>query len=93
MPGKVIPAKIHERSKRLHLLSDKKQRNFYEKNIGKVKNVLFETANKNKKTITGFTDNYINVEHKYLPELENKIVKIKLKNINPNGNMQGEIIK
>jgi len=72
---------IKERSKKLHKLSDIKHTEFYKKNIGKTKSVLFETGN-NKEKIIGFTDNYIKVETNYNDNLLNKIVKVKLNNFN-----------
>ena len=65
----------------LRILSDKIQRKFYEENIGKTKEVLFETKNK-EGNIIGFTDNYIKIETKYNELLENKIIKRKLNKIN-----------
>ena len=85
--NKVTPQKIQERSKRLHILSEKKKRYFYEQNLGKEFNVLFESSSKNK--MFGFTENYIKIEHDFNPELINKIVKIKLEKINENGDVEG----
>ena len=72
---------IKKRSKMLRILSDKIKRKFYEENIGKTKEVLFETKNK-EGNIIGFTDNYIKIEAKYDKSFENKIIKHKLSEIN-----------
>ena len=77
---KVSKKEIKERSKKLHQLSDIKHAEFYKKNIGKIKSVLFETGN-NEEKIIGFTDNYIKVETRYNKKLVNKIIKVKLDNL------------
>jgi threonylcarbamoyladenosine tRNA methylthiotransferase MtaB len=56
-----------------------------------VHNVLFEES-KDKKHISGFTDNYIKVETRYREDLENRIVSVKLENILPNGNILGKMV-
>ena len=87
--NKVSPQKIQERSKKLHILSDKKKRYFYEQNLGKEFNVLFESSANDK--MYGFTENYIKIEHDFNENLINKIVKVELKGINVNGNVFGLI--
>ena len=88
--NKVSPQKIQERSKKLHILSDKKKRYFYEQNLGKVFNVLFESSSADK--MYGFTENYIKIEHDFDENLINNIVRIKLDKINENGNIEGSIL-
>jgi len=88
----VIP--MDERKQRtlwLIALSDRKTEDFYRQNLGTLHEVLFEEQ-KDKKILSGFTDNYIRVETEYLEELENHIVQVKLKNILPNRNVWGIII-
>ena len=76
-----VPIKIRKyRSKVLRNLSDKKKRSFYHKNIGLVKEVLFENK-KDDGYIYGFTDNYIKIQTKYQDNLENKFKKVKIQNI------------
>lgn len=70
-----------ERSKMLHILSDKKRRGFYEKHLGDERMVLFEQQ-ENLGQMTGFTDNYIKVSAKYDPILINEMKKIQLVKIN-----------
>ena len=73
----------NERSKMLRILSEKKKRFFYEKNLNTIKNVLFENDIKND-LMYGYTDNYIKVSSKYNKNLINKVVACKLKKINNN---------
>jgi threonylcarbamoyladenosine tRNA methylthiotransferase MtaB len=77
----VAQNKRAERSRMLHILSDKKRRYFYEKHLGSVQDVLFESE-ENEGLMTGFTSNYIKVSAKYDPLLINDIKKIKLSTIN-----------
>jgi threonylcarbamoyladenosine tRNA methylthiotransferase MtaB len=69
-----------ERSKRLHILSDKKRHFFYEQNIGKSYQVLWEAENDND-TMYGFTENYIKVKTHYDPMLVNEITPVELTKI------------
>ena len=81
-----------ERSKMLHILSDKKRRAFYRQFDGEQAEVLFESKN-DSNTINGFTKNYIKVTTKYDEGLENSIVAIRLCDVNPNGLMTIKRIK
>ena len=79
-----IPVQVRKyRSKVLRNLSDKKKRYFYQKNIGLIKDVLFE----NQVTdgyIYGFSDNYIKVQTKYKADLINTFQKVIIKDIEQN---------
>jgi len=89
----VIP--VNERKQRTQLLialSDRKTENFYEQNLGDIREVLFEEQ-KDQKFISGFTDNYIKVETSYQPDFVNRIGRVKLESILPNGNVWGSMIK
>jgi len=89
----VIPVDVRKlRTQRLIALSDRKTEHFYRQNLGAVREVLFEEQ-KDKKSISGFTDNYIRVETEYREELENHIVQVKLENILPNGNVWGKVME
>jgi threonylcarbamoyladenosine tRNA methylthiotransferase MtaB len=80
-----VPAKERsERSKMLHILSDKKRRAFYEENLGTVTEVLFENDVENGQ-MHGFTNNYIRVTAKYDPILINELKKVKLVTVNELG--------
>ena len=52
-----------DRSKMLHILSDKKRRRFYEENLQSDATVLFENDVENG-MMHGFTENYIRVSAK-----------------------------
>ncbi len=81
-PGKV-PMEIRKlRNKTLRNLSIKKQRAFYEKNIGEIRPVLFEAEIQND-FIYGYTDNYVRVKSNYSESLVNKIVECKIENLTP----------
>lgn len=78
-----------ERSKMLHILSDKKRRAFYEQNLGRTFHVLFENDVEGGK-IHGFTDNYVRVSAQYDPLLINELKKVKLTSIESNGTVAVE---
>jgi threonylcarbamoyladenosine tRNA methylthiotransferase MtaB len=87
----VIPVdERKQRTQRLIALSDRKTEDFYRQNLGSIHEVLFEEQ-KDKKSLSGFTDNYIRVEAAYDKNLENRIVQVKLENILPNGNVWGTV--
>ena len=75
--GKVVPKETRaERSKMLHILSDKKRRYFHAQLIGENRPVLFENMKNGK--LVGHTDNYIQVQIDGDPKLINTIHKIYL---------------
>ncbi|MFY8022320.1 MAG: tRNA (N(6)-L-threonylcarbamoyladenosine(37)-C(2))-methylthiotransferase MtaB [Bacteroidia bacterium] len=80
MPGKVRMGIRAERSKRLHILSDKKRHYFYEQNLGKQYKVLWEAENDDN-MMYGFTENYIKVKTPYDPMLVNEITPVELSKI------------
>lgn len=83
--GEKVPMeKRRERSKRLHILSDKKKRQFYEQNIGAIRKVLFEEE-ESEGFMNGFTENYIKVKAPYNHSLVNQVVPVKLETIDRNG--------
>jgi threonylcarbamoyladenosine tRNA methylthiotransferase MtaB len=73
-----------DRSKMLHILSDKKRRKFYEENLGTSATVLFENDVESG-MMHGFTENYIRVAAKYDPVLINELKEVKLVSINEKG--------
>ena len=78
----VIPQnKRAERSKMLHILSDKKRRYFYQQQLGKDFTVLFEEDIENG-MMQGFTENYVRVVAKYDPILINETKQVHLSSIN-----------
>ena len=78
------------RSQQYIELSNQKLEYFYAQNQETVHKVLFEEQ-KDKKILTGFTDNYVRVELEYREDLENRIVNVKLEGILPNGNVGGKV--
>lgn len=89
MEGAVNPKDRAERSKMLHILSDKKRRKFYEDHVGSTFNVLFENDIENG-MMHGFTENYIRVAAKYDPVLINELKKVKLVTLDERGLMLAE---
>ncbi len=89
MTGTVPGSQRADRSKMLHILSDKKRRKFYEENLGKEATVLFENDIENG-MIHGFTENYIRVTAKYDPVLVNELKHVKLLAINDHGHVEVE---
>ncbi len=86
MAGKVLQRERHERTEMLRILSEKKKRVFYESQLGKIGDVLFEQEIDGNK-MYGFTENYVRVESAYDPLLINEIKKVRLVEIAPSGNM------
>ncbi|WP_138475155.1 tRNA (N(6)-L-threonylcarbamoyladenosine(37)-C(2))-methylthiotransferase MtaB [Dyadobacter bucti] len=76
-----------ERSKMLHILSEKKKRHFYEEQIGKTGVVLFEDEIQNGQML-GFTGNYVRVAVKYDPLLINETKEIRYDYLNDGGLME-----
>jgi threonylcarbamoyladenosine tRNA methylthiotransferase MtaB len=89
MDGSVDIKERQRRSKMLRILSDKKKRRFYQDNLLKEANVLFENDIQDGK-MHGFTNNYIRVSAKYDPLLINVIKQVKLISIADDGLMQVE---
>ena len=89
MSGSVPGSQRADRSKMLHILSDKKRRKFYEENLGKEATVLFENDVENG-MMHGFTENYIRVTAKYDPVLVNELKHVKLLSINDHGHVEVE---
>lgn len=89
--GTVPIAERKLRTQRLIKLSEKKLRQFYEKNIGLTPSVLFENQ-PTKKYTTGWTENYIKVEVPYQEDLLNQKRLVRLESINGNGHMTGKIL-
>jgi threonylcarbamoyladenosine tRNA methylthiotransferase MtaB len=91
--GEPVPMEIRrERSKQLHLLSDRKKRNFYGKHLLTERMVLFEQEEDNG-YMYGFTDNYIKVKHPFNPDLVNSIVKVNLLKIDSEGYVECALIE
>jgi threonylcarbamoyladenosine tRNA methylthiotransferase MtaB len=87
MSGSVPGSTRAERSKMLHILSDKKRRAFYESQLNKTDEVLFEGDIKDG-FMHGFTRNYVKVKTKYDPVLVNELKTVYLTNISPDGDVE-----
>jgi threonylcarbamoyladenosine tRNA methylthiotransferase MtaB len=86
--GGVVPGSTRaERSKMLHILSDKKRRAFYDSQLNKTEVVLFEGDIKDG-FMHGFTRNYLKVKTKYDPVLVNELKTVYLTNISPDGDVE-----
>lgn len=91
--GEKVPMEVRrERSKQLHLLSDRKKRQFYTENIETVRTVLFEHE-EDEGIMYGFTENYVKVKFPYQQELTNTFQKIRLTEIDRDGIMKCELIE
>jgi len=88
----VSTQKRAERSKMLHILSEKKKRYFYQKQIGKTLNVLWE-AERDGDFMYGFTENYVKVSTPYNETLVNTIQPFTLNEINESGIVVGKMIE
>jgi len=87
MKGTVPGSTRAERSKMLHILSDKKRRAFYETQLGRTDEVLFEGDIKDG-FMHGFTRNYVKVKTKYDPVLVNELKTVHLTQISPDGDVE-----
>jgi len=87
MSGVVPGSTRAERSKMLHILSDKKRRAFYDTQLNKSEEVLFEGDIKDG-FMHGFTRNYVKVRTKYDPVLVNELKTVYLTNISPDGDVE-----
>ncbi len=84
----IVPGHVRaERSKMLHILSDKKRRAFYNSQIGRDATVLFEEDIEDG-MMHGFTENYVRVVAQYDPLLINEILPVRLTAVNVDGLME-----
>jgi threonylcarbamoyladenosine tRNA methylthiotransferase MtaB len=92
MDGVVPKAQRAQRSKMLHILSEKKKRHFYEENIGATGNVLLEGEDHDG-YMFGFTENYVKVKLPYDEAHVNKMFKVQYTEIAPDGIMRASILE
>jgi threonylcarbamoyladenosine tRNA methylthiotransferase MtaB len=86
--GDAVPMNVRkERSKMLHILSDKKKRSFYEQNIGSTRTVLFENE-EDTGIMYGFTENYVKVKAAFDPTKINTFQTVRLTEIDRDGVMK-----
>jgi len=72
------------RNKMLRILSEKKKRAFYERQIGQYRTILFENDNR-EGYMLGYTDNYVRVKTFWNPQWANKTISAKLSEIDQDG--------
>ncbi|MCE2713445.1 MAG: tRNA (N(6)-L-threonylcarbamoyladenosine(37)-C(2))-methylthiotransferase MtaB [Cryomorphaceae bacterium] len=90
--GDTVPMAVRkERSKQLHILSEKKKRAFYETQLGTVRSVLFEQE-EDEGNMYGFTENYVKVKMPFNANLVNTFVTMNLKCIEKDGMVAGSVI-
>lgn len=91
--GDPVPNEIRkQRSKLLHILSDKKKRAFYEQQVGTTRTVLFE-AEEDEGIMYGFTENYVKVKVPFNQNLVNTMQRVKLVAIDRDGVMKVELLE
>ncbi len=90
--GSIIASSIKkERSKKLHVISEEKKQYFYHQNTGKTVDVLFESDHHDG-SIQGWSENYIRVKVDFDKTLINKIIQIKLEEIEQDHIFRGKIL-
>ena len=90
--GTKVPMETRrERSKILHLLSDRKKQAFYQTQIGQKRTVLFEQE-ENEGYLYGFTENYVKVKTKFNAALVNELIEVELTEIDRDGLMKCNIL-
>ncbi|MFZ9028876.1 MAG: tRNA (N(6)-L-threonylcarbamoyladenosine(37)-C(2))-methylthiotransferase MtaB [Crocinitomicaceae bacterium] len=91
--GDAVPMNIRkQRSRQLHILSEKKKRAFYEKNIGETGIALLE-GDDHDGFMHGFTENYIKVKVPYDESLTNTFVRVKHQDIDSEGVMNISVLE
>ena len=90
LDGVVPKEERTRRSKMLQILSQKKKRAFYQSQLRKVKNVLFENENHDG-FIHGFTENYVKVRIPFSNELKNTMLAVQLSGFGPDGIIEGNL--
>lgn len=87
-----VPLSVRqERSRMLHILSDKKRRYFYQQHLQTIRPALFE-AETDGQIMHGFTDNYLKIRTAYDPLLVNEVRPVMLQNISPDMQMEVELL-
>jgi threonylcarbamoyladenosine tRNA methylthiotransferase MtaB len=90
--GEAVPMeKRRERSKMLHILSDKKKRAFYEQNVGSTRTVLLESDEENG-MMFGFTENYIKIKLPFQADMVNTFQTVNLTEIDRDQVMKAEVV-
>ena len=91
MPNKVQSRISTERVSRLEELSDRLHKSCAEKYLGSVREVLFESTDRNG-MMYGYTDNYLRVSAPYNTAHINNICAVRLLDFDAEGNITSEIV-
>lgn len=91
MPNKVQSNIAIQRVSRLEELSTRLHKSFAEKYLGQVREVLFESTDR-RGMMCGYTDNYLRVKCKYDTSLINQICKVRLVDIDDDGDIRAQIV-
>lgn len=92
LPNKVAPEVSMARAKRLEELSDRLHYDFCARYVGSEADVLFESTMRGG-MMSGFTSNYLKVKVPYARKYINRIVRVRLCSVEPNGEITGEIVE
>lgn len=92
MEGKVNEREKRRRSQLLHELSETKKKFFYNQQIGKTEEVLWESDRING-FMHGFTRNYVKVRTPFNDSLINRINKVKIVEVNDDDTCSVEFLK
>lgn len=84
LANKVTKVEKTDRAKRLRILSHKKKRHFYETQLGRDMDVLWEEEHQGE-NMQGFSENYVCFETPYDPARINMVERLKFSEINENG--------
>jgi threonylcarbamoyladenosine tRNA methylthiotransferase MtaB len=85
LPNKVSKFEKTDRAQRLRILSAKKKRHFYESQISKTMNVLWEEENHGEDLMQGFSENYIRFEAPFDANKVNTIEQLTFEEITISG--------
>lgn len=80
------------RNKMLRILSQKKLHGFYQKHLGEIHKVLFETENKSG-MLHGFTENYIRMKTEFDSSLVRQFAKVKLDTVDDDMTVSAQILE
>ena len=89
MPNKILPEEKENRSNCLLELSDKNEKEYLEKYIGKIVEVLFEEGKND--FYQGHTDNFLMVKVKSVKDISNQILEVSIEDID-NLELYGNVI-
>ncbi len=92
MPDKVQPSVATARVQELERLCGQLHRDFCSRYVGTEAEVLFESTVRGG-MMSGFTGNYVKVKVPYRRDMINRIVRVKLEQIEPSGDILGRIIE